>query len=667
MTSRRDFLKSAAALAALPAAASSPELSGSWQFRLNKETNWRDVHVPHTWQTDAPSAGYLGVAWYRKVFDAPSAWKGQAVRIEFEAVYHTALVTLNGMEVGRHDGKGYTAFMVDVTKALKPGAANTLEVRVDNSFRTDILPRDNSYDWTPDGGIIRPVNILVTPHAFIERVDVDAAPDLAANSASIEVLAAVRNLGTSKATLNLSYEIIDESTGRIVASRQNAGSATLNAGESREVKLTAVTLSEPRLWHFDHPNLYRAIVRTANQQCPATFGIRKFEVKNAGFYLNGERVWLMGAERMAGSNPQFGMAEPEWWIKHDHDDMKELNCVFTRVHWAQDRRVLDYCDRNGMLIQLEVPTWGPGTFKGMTGEPSPEIMRNGLEQLRETIQRDRNHPSVFAWGLCNEVGGQNPVAKQFVRQMFKAAKKLDPVRPLTYASNSLGKTPENDISGEMDFISWNEYWESWYKGSIDDMRRNLEAIHKAFPDKPIVVSEYGYCECTVDRLAGDAERIRILRTHDGVFRDYDYVGGLIFFDYNDYRTHMGDKGLGALKQRVHGVVDLYGNRKPSFEALRRESSPIESLDLRIEGAKLAVTVRTRKRIPAYVLTGYKLRCIVFGFGGLPMEQYEAALPRLTPGSASEQSFPLKDASRVRVDILRPTGFSALTATQGKVG
>jgi len=640
-------------LAALPAPANA--ISGDWQFRIDKDAAWSDVQVPHTWQTAASTAGYLGVAWYRKVIDAPAAWKGQAVRIEFEAVFHSAVVTLNGVEIGRHEGKGYTAFCADATKAIKPGAANTLEVRVDNSFRTDILPRDNSYDWTPDGGIIRPVNILVTPLAFIERLDVEAAPA----TSSVATTAIVRNLGAARSTLTLHCEVIDETTGRIVATRLNAATVTLKAGEARDLKLPAIQVAAPRLWHFDHPNLYRMIVRTASHELSSTFGFRTFAVKDGGFYLNGERVWLMGTERMAGSHPQYGMAEPASWIEHDHDDMKELNCIFTRVHWAQDRRVLDYCDRHGILIQLEVPTWGNGTFKGMKGEPTPEIMRNGLEQLREMIQRDRNHPSVFAWGLCNEVGGQNPVAKEFVRQMYKEAKRLDPLRPLTYASHSLRTTPENDISGEMDFISWNEYWESWQPGKVDDARRNLEAIHKAFPDKAIVVSEYGYCECTPARQGGDAERGRILRTHDEVFRDYDYVGGLIFFCYNDYRTHMGDKGLGAMKQRVHGVVDVYGNRKPSFEELRREASPVESLEARREGAQVTVTLRTRKRVPAYTLTGYRLRCTLYGFGGLPMEQQEVGLPVLAPGATATQVFQVKGAGRIKVDVVRPTGFSAL--------
>jgi len=141
------------------------------------------------------------------------------------------------------------------------------------------------------------------------------------------------------------------------------------------------------------------------------------------------------------------------------------------------------------------------------------------------------------------------------------------------------------------------------------------------------------------------------------------VAGAIFFDYNDYRTHIGDKGSGVLKQRVHGVVDLYGNRKPSFAALREESSPIERLQLSGDSAPLTATVVARPTLPAYTLDGYKLRWLVFGFGDLPMEEGEASLPVLSPGQQTtlEVRFQEPQPRRVRLDVLRPTGFSALTA------
>ncbi|MDZ7638388.1 MAG: glycoside hydrolase family 2 TIM barrel-domain containing protein, partial [Bryobacterales bacterium] len=320
-------------------------------------------------------------------------------------------------------------------------------------------------------------------------------------------------------------------------------------------------------------------------------------VREGAFYLNGERIRPMGVERMAGSHPRYGMAEPEEWLRHDHQDMIELNGLFTRVHWPQDKRTLDFCDRHGILIQTEVPTWGPKTFADMQDEPTPAIMTNGLEQLREMVARDRNHPSIYAWGLCNEIGGQQPAAFRFAEKMYEEARALDPRRLRTYASNSLTKSPGNDATRLMDFVSWNEYYESWMGGTPADLRRNLEAIRDAFPGKPIVIYEYGYCACTAERPEGDERRIQVLREHTAIFRDFPEVGGLIFFCYNDYRTHIGDRGLGVLKQRVHGVVDLLGNRKPSFAALREQASPVEALLVKGTPGRLQLTLRTRASVP----------------------------------------------------------------------
>src|SRR3984893_15477873 len=129
----------------------------------------------------------------------------------------------------------------------------------------------------------------------------------------------------------------------------------------------------------------------------------------------------------------------------------------------------------------------------------------------------------------------------------------------------------------MDFIETNEYFGSWAPGTPVEVARHLDKLHAAFPGKPVVISEYGYCACTDDRPEGDQHRIEILSTHDAVFRSKDFVGGAIFFCYNDYRTHVGDHGAGVMKQRIHGVVDLLGGQKPSYPVLRRESSPVESL------------------------------------------------------------------------------------------
>ena len=677
MFTRRSFLVSGAAAAPLAAvplmAAAEPTvaaaqhcvpLDGLWSFRLDAGTGWREVRVPHTWQIEPENAEYRGIAWYRRTFHAPQSWSDLAVRIEFEAVFHTAIVQVNGKPAGEHVGKGYTAFTLDLSPHLHYGASNTLEVKVDNAFNENMLPRGRSSDWAHDGGIYRPVQLLISPKVFIETVAIDADPDVAAKAASVAITAVVRNTSSKAWQGTIGYRIDDESTSNPVREEANAATVSLAAGESRSIELRRCTIGEPRLWHFDHPNLYRLHAQASSGHAiDTTFGIRKIEIRGSSFYLNGERVRLMGVERMAGSNPEYGMAEPESWIDHDHTDLKNLNCIYTRVHWPQDRRTLDWCDRHGILMQTEVPTWGPATFRGMGETPDAALMNNGLEQLREMVARDPNHPCIFSWGVCNEIGGQNPPAYAFARRMYEESKKLDPKRLVSYASHSLFKTPGKDVAGLMDYVMCNEYVGSWQQGGTPEVINLVESIHQAFPDKPLVISEYGYCACTADRPEGDGRRIAVLLSQDEVFRRYDYVAGLIFFCYNDYRTHVGDKGIGVMNQRVHGVVDVYGNRKPSYADLRKESSPLERFEVTGKLGELQISITARKDVPSYSLRSYKIRAVVYGYGDIPLERIEAPLPELAAGAGHTATIKFAETRpvRVEVDLLRPTGHSAQTA------
>jgi beta-galactosidase len=369
------------------------------------DAEWKATTVPHTWQSLGGTPGYTGVAWYRTDILVPKAWQAAFVRVELEAVFHTAHVFLNGRPVGEHVAKGYTAFECDLTSQLAYGQTNQLMVRVDNSYGDAMLPRMKSYDWANDGGITRPVHLLISPKIFLERLEIDATPDLDHDAASAEVRALVRN--TTEAVRRI------ELSGRIYAEGRFGEDHSLEtkimhvpALSTAVVSFSRLHISSPALWHFDAPHLYRAEVLLHSASAEEShsivenFGIRLFQARGTSFFLNGERVALMGVERMAGSHPQFGMAETTEWIEANHRDLKELNCVFTRVHWPQDKRVLDFCDRHGILIQEEIPAWGPSTFDRISDELQRRLEQNGLEQLNEMISRDRNHPCIVSWGLC---------------------------------------------------------------------------------------------------------------------------------------------------------------------------------------------------------------------------------------------------------------------------
>jgi beta-galactosidase len=196
---------------------------------------------------------------------------------------------------------------------------------------------------------------------------------------------------------------------------------------------------------------------------------------------------------------------------------------------------------------------------------------------------------------------------------------------------------------------------------VEALARHLDGVHAAFPGKPIVISEYGYCACTPDRPEGDQHRVEALRSHDTVFRSKEFVAGSIYFSYNDYRSHVGPTGLGALRQNVHGVADLFGRRKPSYSALREECSPVESLIAENRVNSFQLRLQTRPDLPMYTLRGYKLTGIFYGEGDVPMERQEVELPEIIPGAevTVDLAFTQTGAPQhVAFDVLRPTGFSA---------
>jgi beta-glucuronidase len=315
MTSRRDFLtalSTAGAAAVLPLTATAAKATGNsaapsllqnqtlekgWQHRLDphglgeahelnaKNDGWQSVAVPHTWQIMDGSEDYVGVAWYRTMIYAPAQWQDKFIRVEFEAISHTAHVFLNGMPVGEHIGKAYTAFTCDLQSALRFAQINTLLVRVDNTYSETMLPRMKSYDWTNDGGIIRPVNLLVTPQVFIERIEIDAIPDIDKKKAEVKVRALVRNTRTNGQRVQVGASVHEENTDWDL--RTIPPTTDVSASSTTMVELGPLQIDSPRLWHFDAPNLYQANVtlEAAGQghDCSDHFGIRKFEIRGAAF------------------------------------------------------------------------------------------------------------------------------------------------------------------------------------------------------------------------------------------------------------------------------------------------------------------------------------------------------------------------------------------------
>jgi hypothetical protein len=363
--------------------------------------------------------------------------------------------------------------------------------------------------------------------------------------------------------------------------------------------------------------------------------------------------------------------------------------VFSRpVHYPQHEFILDYCDRHGILLIPEVPAWQLKENQMQSGR----MRELEKQQLREMIAAAFNHPSVWAWSVGNEYESKTVEGHEFTRDMIAYVRSLDPTRPVGFASNHMDQQPALDATQFADFVMMNQYFGTWV-GPKTGLSQALDEIHAAWPDKVVVISEYGFDShwnaywgppsSTLDPseyyfipedMPGDSEeadlqRRLVIREQMEVFRSKPYVAAAIFWTYQDYRSPSGF---------IMGVVDAERNRRGSWSVLRGEYTPlsIESVTFGRSAAgdrSAEVTLRSRgpEDMPSYTLRGYSLHWGVTSPGGEEtFAQGELALPILEPGSEWTGTVGWTEPRAeyvLSVGVIRPTGFPVIERTYDAQG
>jgi beta-glucuronidase len=657
------------------------DLDGPWQFRVDDgradSAGWsravpadvETVDVPHTWGVGL-HAEHEGVAWYWRTLDVPAALHGRRLELHFGATFYAARVFVNGQMVGEHEG-GHTAWFVDVTKAL--GAGGLVAVRIDNRPGLATIPgwamklKDSGtlwYDWWHYGGIVRDVALVAEERAAIRRqeirpVRVEAGRATVATRVFLERFAAGDRLTVDAQALDPS--------GRAVA---RAGRAVDGAAGATVVGLELL-VPEPQLWHFDRPSLYRMVVQLTDAKGAVldrreeSFGIRTVEIRDRGLWLNGERVRLTGMTRHEEST-QEGLAETRGTMKYDWDDMKALHVVFTRpVHYPQHPYVLDYADRNGVLLVPEIPMWQFSEEQ----MKDPKVLALAKRMMKEMIDEAGNHPSVFAWSVCNESATSTPGGRAYVKAMVEHVKALDPDRFVSYADDGLGLLTDASLNANQytDFLMMNQYFGSWH-GPADGLAPALDRLGKLFPDRMVVVSEFGLAgPFAPDTAQADVLRVATIRGQLAEFAKHDFVAGAVFWCYQDYRSHR-NLWPGETSGWVEmGLVDENRQRHPSYDVWKEETSPAR---LAVEwtrgeggrpaGFKATVARRSPAELPSYELRGYRFEWEARDQAGALVGQGALALPAIGAPATVEGTWPASPSRELRLSlrVLRPTGFVA---------
>jgi beta-galactosidase len=559
---------------------------------------WTTVNLPHTWNNedafDEESGFYQGPGWYAKVLSVPEEWKDKQVFLDFEGANQETEVYINGKKLGKHIG-GYTAFRFNLSSYLQFGENNLLTVRVTNEHNEDIPPQ--RMDYTFYGGIYRNVSLIVTDPVHFDMSNnasdgvFTQLGDVSDDQANVSVSGKLVNAQKQNKSVRLETRITDHQQNVVVSENREV---TLPAGKAYDFESGNMVIQNPALWSPDSPYLYNVITRIYSagknevllDEVVLPLGLRWFEFDDQNrFVLNGKPLKLVGANRHQDM-PGKGSALLDEDHRNDFKHIKDLGMNFVRLaHYPQARAVYDMCDRLGLLVWTEMP----GTVRITQSEAFTE---NSLNMQREHIRQTLNHPSVVFYGYMNEVmiqlfSGSNrdmPEAerRQIADATVELAEKLEEltkkeapgrktVMAVHYTSSFIDGYNKYGLTDVSDVLGWNLYF-GWYYGDKEDLRPFLAEQHARYPDRPLIMSEYGpgadvrnHSETPKPWDFTEDYQVIMHESYLDQMMNMPYLAGFAAWNFADFGSerrsdaipHVNQKGLVNYDRSEKAVANLY--------------------------------------------------------------------------------------------------------------
>lgn len=523
------------------------DLPGAEQPSFN-DNDWRTVSLPHDWaiagpfNANNPTGGVgaflpSGVVWYRKHFVVPAAYKHRRIFIEFAGVMANSDVWLNGILLG-HRPYGYVSFRYEISGLTHFGgsAQNVVAVRCDTS-------KQPASRWYEGGGIYRHVRLLVTgPVHVAQWATFVSTPLVSDTEATIRVETNVRNQDDASKSAGL--KILVYSPDGTLAASTSIPPQTIAAGHAADYARD-LRIARPDRWDVAHPALYRAVVlvrvggRTVDEDA-VSFGIREFHFDAAtGFWLNGRNMKLYGVCLHADGGP-FGIAVPldVWRQRLEALRALGVNAIRT-AHNPVSPEFLSLCDRMGFLVMDEF-------FDCWTVGKTPYdyhlyFSKWYKQDTRDTVRRDRNHPSIILYSAGNEIHDtpNTPLAHEILASLVSIYHATDPTRPVTQAlfRPNVSHDYQNGLADMLDVVGQN------YR------TKELLAAHAEKPSRKILGTEDG-----LDRATWLA-----LRDHPEMAGEFLWAG----IDY------LGESHAWPYIGRPVGLLDRTGSPHPA--GLQRQS------------------------------------------------------------------------------------------------
>lgn len=608
-----------------------PFPTDAMQTAARWNADWEQVNVPHTWNADdmqkKTNSFYAGVAYYRKHYVFPESLEGKRLFLRFEGVGTCAEVYVNGYLVGTHKG-AYSAFVCEIGSQVRLGEENEIVVKADNAARPDVIPVNHAL-FGVYGGIYRPVWLIVTEPCNIVVNDC-ASPgvyitqkNVSKQSADVSVRVKLDNATLAPAALELENAIYTRE-GKLVKVHRQSFELTPQGVQNY---VSDFKISHPHLWQGrEDPYLYKVVSRLKQDgqvidEVIQPLGLRKYEaVAGKGFFLNGKKYPMYGVTR---HQDWWGMGSALTNREHDFDleQIMEVGATTVRfAHYQQSDYIYSRCDTLGLIIWAEIPF-----VNRVTGQEWDNVH----QQMRELIRQSFNHPSIYVWGIHNEVYHPHGYTAALTQSVHDLCKLEDPDR-YTVAVNGYGHA-EHPVNGNTDIQGMNRYF-GWYEKKIQDIKPWIEKMEKEYPWQRLMLTEYG-ADANIEHqteLLGDAlnwgsdfypETFQT-KTHEyqwGVISQHPYILASYLWNMFDFAVPQWKRG-GLDARNMKGLITFDRKiRKDAFYWYKANWSkePVLYLTQRRnterERRETSVTVYSNLGTPRVFLNGRELDGVRKGY------------------------------------------------------
>ena len=608
------------------------------------DASWTNILVPANWEIEGFSIPTYqertgrpsdDIGLYRRLVSIPANFAGRTVLWHFDGAYDGAEVFVNGQRCGYHES-GFTAFDIDVTKAIKAGQPNLMAVRLYK--KTSSAALDHGDFWCL-GGIYRETYLAALPPLHVD--DVTVVTDLDAQYKDATLKSAVRVAGAAGAHFVLSCELYSLD-GQKVATPAMSQAGDIGADGSATVALSGL-VTAPKLWNAEKPNLYYVFYRLSDgnqtvERVQDRIGFRKVELKSGILQVNGVVVKFTGTCRHEEFSPYGHALNDECW-KTDITLMKADNINAIRTsHYNHSARFLELCDEAGFYVLDEIPScWVAGEIH------NADRTWAYTARSMETLNRDKNRACVVAWSCGNESSyGINNQAE------FDYMKAHDPTRLALISQVSLGQNPKLDF-------------EDYHYPSLPNLKAMATSPNRS--RAPVILTEY-----SARGASGLSDNWDIIWPADGL------VGGFLWewqaqgmYDKFPERWAVPSPGArndaktGYRSSGANGPVTADRYLTPMFAALKAAYSPVHAVATEVAPAdgKLVVPLQNR-----YSFTDLsELTCRWQALAGEKVlasgESHIAGKPR----SSVDASFPATAGmDSLRLEFIHPDGRSVSVAS-----